>query len=77
MLASARRARASRCLFPISIVPYEKVKSWKLFDADRGKHSAREIREYFIPDFSNWKDHDSYHTAFQRLLGDLKSGANK
>ena len=32
-----------------------------------------EIREYFIPDFSNWKDHDSYQTAFQRLVKDLKS----
>ena len=37
--------------------------------------SAREIREYFIPDFSNWKDHDSYQTAFQRLVKDLKAGA--
>ncbi len=30
--------------------------------------------EYFIPDFSNWKDHDSYQTAFQRLVKDLKAG---
>jgi hypothetical protein len=34
---------------------------------------AREIREYFIPDFSNWKDHDSYQAAFQRLVSDLKA----
>ena len=34
---------------------------------------AREIREYFIPGFSNWKDHDSYQQLIQRLLGDLKS----
>ena len=26
---------------------------WELFDADRGKDSAREIREYFIPDFKH------------------------
>jgi hypothetical protein len=38
-----------------------------------GKDSAREIREYFIPDFSNWKDHDSYKKAFDRLLRDLKA----
>jgi len=25
----------------------------------------------FIPDFSNWKDHDSYQKAFNRLLDDL------
>ncbi|MHB8215942.1 MAG: hypothetical protein ACYDDS_07665 [Candidatus Sulfotelmatobacter sp.] len=32
-----------------------------------GKDSAREIREYFIPDFSNCKNHDSYKEAIQRL----------
>ena len=39
------------------------------FDADTGKDSAREIREYFIPDFSNWKDHDSYQRAFRGCCG--------
>jgi hypothetical protein len=37
------------------------------------KDSAIEIREYFVPDFSTWKDHDSYKQAFDRLLRDLKS----
>jgi hypothetical protein len=60
-------------LFPISLVPFEKIREWKAFDADTGKDSAREIREYFIPDFSNWKDHDSYQQAFQRLLRDLRA----
>jgi hypothetical protein len=62
-----------RMLFPISLVPYERVKEWKAFDADTGKDSAREIREYFTPDFSNWKDHDSYQQAFERLLRDLRA----
>ena len=39
-------------LFPIPLVPFEGIKTWKLFDADRGIDSAREIREYFVPDFS-------------------------
>jgi hypothetical protein len=47
------------------------------FDADTGKDSAREIREYFIPDFSNWKDHDSYQEAFRRLISDLKASDSK
>jgi hypothetical protein len=72
--ARAREVREGRrMLFPISLVPFEAIKEWKAFDADRGKDSAREIREYFIPDFSNWKDHDSYQAAFQRLLRDLKN----
>ena len=62
-------------LFPISLVPFEQIRSWKAFDADTGKDSAREIREYIIPDFSNWNDHDAYHVAFQRLLRDLKAEA--
>jgi hypothetical protein len=36
-------------------------------------NSARELRQYFIPDFSNWKEHDSYRVAFDRLLRDLKA----
>jgi hypothetical protein len=33
---------------------------------------AEEIREYFVPDFSQWKDHDPFMTAFQRWLADLR-----
>ena len=58
-------------LFPISVVLFDRIRSWKLFDADTGIDSAREIREYFIPDFSNWKDHDVYAKTFERLLRDM------
>jgi hypothetical protein len=34
---------------------------------------AVEIREYFIPDFSKWKDKDSFEAAFAHLLRDLKA----
>jgi hypothetical protein len=62
-----------RKLFPISIVEFEKVKAWRRFDADTGKDLAKEVREYFIPDFSNWKDQDSFEKAFERLLRDLRA----
>ena len=74
-IANARereKREGKQLLFPITQVPFEAIKKWKLFDADIGIDSAREIREYFIPDFSNWKDHDSYQTAFQRLVKGLK-----
>ena len=64
-----------RKLFPISLAPFETIRSWKAFDADSGKDMAREVREYFVPDFSNWKDHDSYQKAFDRLVRDLKAEA--
>jgi uncharacterized protein YjbI with pentapeptide repeats len=58
-------------LFPVRLCSFDALRDWECFDADAGKDSAREIREYFIPDFSNWKDHDSYRLAFDRLLADL------
>jgi len=64
-----------RVLFPICICPFETVRKWECFYADEGIDLAEEIREYFIPDFSNWKDHDSYRLAFDRLLDDLHGKA--
>ncbi len=62
-----------RVLFPISLnIPYQELQDWECFDADAGKDSAREIREYYIPDFNRWKDHDSYQKEFKKLLRDLK-----
>lgn len=62
-----------RKLFPISLVEYEQVRKWEAFDADIGKDMAREVREYYIPDFTHWKDHDAYQKAFDRLIRDLKA----
>jgi TIR domain len=63
----------ARVLFPISLAPFEAIRDWEAFDADTGKDSAREIREYFIPDFSNWENHGSYKKAFDRFMRDLKT----
>ena len=60
-----------RKLFPIRLVDFETIKQWVCFDADTSKDIAVEVREYFIPDFSNWKDHDSFEASFERLLHDL------
>jgi len=74
---SAHAAQQRRVMFPIRLAPFETLRDWECFDADTGKDSAREIREYFIPDFSNWKNHDSYQEAFQRLISDLKASDSK
>jgi hypothetical protein len=72
--ARKRELRDGRqVLFPIRLCSFNALRDWECFDADTGKDSAREIREYFIPDFSNWdKDHGAYKKAFDRLLKDLK-----
>lgn len=72
--ARAREMQQKRqTLFPITLVPFARIREWKCFDADTGIDSAREIREYYVPDFSNWKDHDLYSAAFERLVRDLKA----
>ena len=79
-IANAREREArekKQMLFPITIAPFEEVKKWKKFDADRGKDSAREIREYYIPDFSHWEsDRVGYQKEFERLVAALKAGSN-
>jgi uncharacterized protein YjbI with pentapeptide repeats len=60
-------------LFPVGLIDYEKLKDWERFDSDTATDLAAEVRSYFIPDFTNWKDHDSYQDAFKRLLRDLQA----
>jgi len=75
--AREREARENKqMLFPITIASFEEVKKWKKFDADRRTDSAREIREYYIPDFSGWeRDNRAYQREFERLVAALKAGA--
>jgi hypothetical protein len=75
-IRNARKVEAEekrRKLFPIRLVDFETIKEWRCFDADFGKDLAVEVREYFIPDFSHWTDHDAFEAAFARLLHDLKA----
>jgi hypothetical protein len=37
---------------------------------------AAEIRDYHIPAFTNWKDHDAFEAAFARLIRDLEAPAS-
>lgn len=67
------RQSGKRKLFPVRLVDMKALKAWVCFDADSGKDLAVELREYFIPDFSNWKDHDQFEAAFSRLLKDLRA----
>lgn len=60
-------------LFPIGLVPFETIQSWEHLDAVTGEDLASKIRNYFIPDFTDWKNHDSFEIAFQQLLKGLKS----
>ena len=83
VMTEIRRARRAelkeqrRKLFPIRLVDIDTLRDWVCFDVDHGKDLAVDVREYFLPDFSNWKDHDAFEAAFSRLLRDLKGAGTK
>jgi uncharacterized protein YjbI with pentapeptide repeats len=63
-----------RCrLFPIRLVGLDELRSWTCFDADAARDLAVEVREYPIPDFSNWRDGDAFEEAFEQLRKELKT----
>ena len=55
------------------LVDFAILRDWECFDADSGKDLAVELRKIFIPDFSHWKEHDPFESAFARLLKDLRA----
>lgn len=67
------REECRRKLFPIRLVDFDAIQKWNCFDADSGKDLAVELREYYIPDFSGWKDHDAFEREFEKLYRDLKA----
>lgn len=76
-LKRARRREirsGDRVLFPVSLVPFERLRSWELFDADSGQDLANELRGYLIPDFSKWHDQAKFEAQLQALLRGLKTG---
>ena len=83
VMTEIRKARETeknekrRKLFPIRLCDMATLQAWICFDADTGKDLAVEVREYFIPDFSNWKDHDAFESAFARLKKDLEAENSK
>ena len=84
VMTEIRKARETekkekrRKLFPIRLTDFETLRDWTCFDADTGKDLAVEVREYAMPnDFSNWKNHDAFESAFARLKKDLEAENSK
>jgi hypothetical protein len=70
---SERAGKKKRKLFPVRLTDMEWIEAWICFDPDSGQDLGVELREYFIPDFSRWKEHDQFEASFPRLLTDLKA----
>jgi uncharacterized protein YjbI with pentapeptide repeats len=71
------RDRQTSVLFPIRLMAFDALQDWSLPDPDTGHDIAVDIRRYFIPDFTDWKDHDAFEVAFANLLGALKAATAK
>jgi len=73
-----RRARkqekriGERKLFPIRLCDMETLQGWDCFDSDSGQDIAEEVREYFIPDFSDWTKSAKFEKEFAKLCRDLR-----
>jgi hypothetical protein len=61
------RRRGKTVLFPVRVddTVFDTEESW-----------AAKVRQRHIGDFRQWKDHDAYQKAFDRLLRDLKNAGN-
>ncbi len=71
--ALAREQHCSaRVLFPIGLASIEEIQKWEWFDADVGRDLAREIRSYFIPDFSRWRNPASFDEQVARIINALQ-----
>ena len=68
------KAQKRQILFPIRLVSFKAIRDWECFDSDAGRDLAEDVREYHIPDFSDWKNQDPFEKAFKELLRDLRKG---
>ncbi|MGK0374611.1 MAG: hypothetical protein ACJA2E_001083 [Arenicella sp.] len=59
-------------LFPISILEnFDTLKKWSYIDPDTGDNVPRTIREYYIPNFSEWENDEEFEESFSQLLESL------
>jgi hypothetical protein len=71
-IAERKGGGVGQILCPVGLAPFHVIGDWECFDADIGKDSAREIREYFIPDFHEWHNPSIYALAFNYVLAGLR-----
>jgi hypothetical protein len=68
---------SARVLFPVSLLPFERLKNWQLFDADSGQDLAAELREYFVADFSEWHSDLAFQQGMVSLLRGLEDAVDR
>ena len=73
-----RRARdrekmtRSDVLFPTSLLTFDLLRKWTAIDTDTGEDLAHVVREFYIQDFSNWTNEESFAHALEKLVESLR-----
>lgn len=67
------RDEERRILFPLRLTSYADISQREWMDGKFGGDLSEEICKYYIPDFSSWKEHDSFQLEFDKLLDALKT----
>jgi uncharacterized protein YjbI with pentapeptide repeats len=66
------RAAQNDVLFPVSLLPFERLREWTSVDTDTGEDLARVVREFYIQDFSNWKEETAFVESLDKLVASLR-----
>lgn len=64
-----------RKLYPIRLVDDRVIRQWTQYDPQFQRDLATDVREYFIHDFSEWRQQEAFNTAFYQLLIDFLVGS--
>ena len=62
-------------LFPIRLSSMDIIDNWELMDGS--DDLAREVRDYYIMDFSDWRNDEVYKLSFSKLQDSLRMAAGK
>lgn len=66
------RSRGLNPLVPIRLTSIEAFEKWRSIDPKTGTDLAEEVRGYFIPDFSKWRDPDVFSDCVNQLVASLR-----
>ena len=66
-----------KIIYPIRLAGMKQISEWRLFDADLGIAVAQRVREFFIPDFSEWRNAQKLDAMAQALILTLCKTENR
>jgi hypothetical protein len=78
MQRAMRRQREEKrdILFPVSLLPYNRLRDWTCFDADTGSDIAVELRQYLIPVLTNPESEAEFKKFVNAIVRGLSTRKN-